>query len=270
MIKVAGDRMAFLWLQVAWSAALFAPAAALAWRTPGTAEVAVLVTSVALQAAYFYALARAYDVGDLSIVYPLSRGLSPVLVATAAAAWFGDPLWPWGAAGIGLIAGGVIVLHLHELSWAGATALRRNWQGPSSRLGLVLSLTIAAFSLVDKLAVERLPILVYIDLVSFGLAVALWPFATRESGWAAIAAEWRRSWWRPPVVGVLSNLTYILLLAALARAPVSQVVGFRQLSIPFGVLIGVLGLREPFGRPRVAGGLLICLGAAVVAAARAR
>lgn len=267
MIKVSGDRIAFLWLQVAWASLLYAPAAAAVWRPVGAGDLAVLVAAVVVQAAYFYILARAYGAGDLSIVYPLSRGLSPVIVAAAAAVWFGERLWPWGAMGIGLIAGGVIVLHLQELSWAGANGLRESWQGHASRLALLLSLMIAAFSLIDKVAVARLPILLYIDLVSAGLTLALLPFAVR-SGWGGVRDEWRRGWWRPAAVGLMSNLTYLLLLGALARAPVSYVVGFRQLAIPFGVLIGVLWLREPFGRQRVAGGVLICVGAAVLALAR--
>ena len=58
--------------------ALLALPAALTWRVEGAA-VPYLVGSAALELAYFALLAAAYRRYELSLVYPVARGLAPVL-----------------------------------------------------------------------------------------------------------------------------------------------------------------------------------------------
>ena len=61
-----------------------------------------LFASFVLHQAYYYFLIQQYRVGDLSHVYPLSRGLSPLLVASGAALLAGEFLSLRGILGIGL------------------------------------------------------------------------------------------------------------------------------------------------------------------------
>ena len=52
---------------------------------PNLAAWPILIGSMAVHNLYYFALARAYRAGDLSQVYPLFRGVAPVLVACGAA-----------------------------------------------------------------------------------------------------------------------------------------------------------------------------------------
>ena len=60
-------------------------------------------------------------------------------------------------------------------------------------------------------------------------------------------------------------LTYTLVLISMAWAKnVSYVVGFRQLSIPIGVIMGVVLLGEPLYRPKALGVLIIMVGLVLI------
>lgn len=69
----------------------------------------------------------------------------------------------------------------------------------------------------------------------------------------------RGHWWTALGVGLLSPLSYILVLAALTGgAPLSLVAPMREMSMMVGALLGMLILREAVGPWRLAGcGVLI-------------
>jgi uncharacterized membrane protein len=69
-------------------------------------------------------------------------------------------------------------------------------------------------------------------------------------------------------VGVLSPLSYILVLAALGMgAPLSVVAPAREMSMMVGALFGMAILREPVGVGRIAGCLVLIAGVMLLGAA---
>jgi drug/metabolite transporter (DMT)-like permease len=65
------------------SVVLFAPIAVLTWDMEAAA-LPWIAASAALELAYFFLLTAAYGRLDLSLVYPVSRGVLPVLVLVGA------------------------------------------------------------------------------------------------------------------------------------------------------------------------------------------
>ena len=65
-------------------------------------------------------------------------------------------------------------------------------------------------------------------------------------------------------VGLLSPLAYVLILYALARAPVSYVAPARESSIVIGTLLGALVLHEQDMGRRLAAAAVILLGVVVL------
>jgi drug/metabolite transporter (DMT)-like permease len=61
---------------------------------------------------------------------------------------------------------------------------------------------------------------------------------------------------------------YLGVLAAMTRAPVSYVVAAREVSIVITALGGILVLREPRSRPRMAAAMVIFAGVVVLAVSR--
>ncbi|MEZ5642264.1 MAG: EamA family transporter [Burkholderiaceae bacterium] len=70
----------------------------LAWTGwPAPAAWPWLLLSGCIHFGYYYLLANAYERGQLSTVYPVMRGVAPVLVAWLGWTWLGEPFSPWRA-----------------------------------------------------------------------------------------------------------------------------------------------------------------------------
>src|SRR5574342_39093 len=76
----------------------------------------MLLASGTVHAAYNVTLATAYKHGDLSVVYPVARGLAPLLVGMGAPLILGESLSPAAMVAIVLVGGGV--------AWLGLSARR--------------------------------------------------------------------------------------------------------------------------------------------------
>ena len=213
-----------------------------------------MAVSGALHALYFVLLQRAYATGDLSVVYPLARGTGPLLSATAAIVFFGERPSPLGARGRGAHRRGGLLAHG---PWA-----------DEPRAGTVFAVltgvAIAAYTLWDKRAVGPLALspIVYYWGTNLANAALLTPVARRERD--ELHRAWTISRIRAAIVGLLSPLAYILVLYALAHAPVSYVAPTRESSIVVGTLLGVLVLHETDSGRRLAAAAAILLGVVVL------
>ena len=65
---------------------------------PAPASWPYILASVATHVAYYYLMINAYRTGELSLVYPLMRGVAPLLTGVIAIVWMDE--WP-GAVGLG-------------------------------------------------------------------------------------------------------------------------------------------------------------------------
>ena len=79
---------------------------------PAPASWPYICASVATHVAYYYLMINAYRTGELSLVYPLMRGVAPLLTGVIAIFWMGE--WPSavGWAGMAMISLGVVALAL--------------------------------------------------------------------------------------------------------------------------------------------------------------
>jgi uncharacterized membrane protein len=260
--KGSKDRWAFFIGQGLVLAVVYAPATVWMWPSASIAPLGWLwiALSAMAHACYGIYLLKAYDAGDLSVAYPLSR-TAPVLVA----AW--DVLTTRGvltAAGVGgaLLSGfGALLLQLPAVRAHGLGAVVR---APVTRYALTTALFVAAFTIVDKQGVQRVSPLVYLYLLSIGesLLVGLW---LGRGTMARVAVELRANA-RPMLFsGVVGAFGYLLILWALTVSPASYVLGLRQCSIVFGVLLGRYVLGEGEMRFRLLGACVISAGSALIA-----
>ncbi len=260
LAKQASDKLAFLWGATLVAAALYLPIGLWLFLTHPSPTLgwAIVSASTLLEAFYFWSLAQAYRYGDLSLVYPVARGIGPLVVPVLGVALLGERLSALAALGILLIVVGVLVVHLPTFGWSGARALLRATRHPGTRYAALTGLLVASYSTLDKRGVALMSPLLYVYVLHLGSALALSALLLPRR--TAAAKEWRRQPWRVAAVGLMTPLTYGLVLAALTFTPVSYVVPAREVSIVFAALLGTLVLREPFGPQRVAGSALIACG----------
>ena len=133
-----------------------------------------ILWSVAIHQVYFVTVALQYRFGDLSHVYPISRGTAPILVAGAAFIFAGETLSPAGIAAVIVICAAIISLTF-DSRW-------RTGEGKGVFFALCTSVTIGAYTVIDGLggrtAADVLSYIVTLFLtngIPFGFLVIFMP-----------------------------------------------------------------------------------------------
>nr|WP_154742272.1 EamA family transporter [Pseudomonas karstica] len=212
-----------------------------------------IIASALFELLYRYLLIQAYRVGDLGLVYPLMRGLSPLVVLTLTFVFAGEVLSTQQILGILLIPFGMLCL-----LWQGGGGERLPW----SMLPVValIGLCIGCYTFLDGQALRRWPhpldYLVWLTLAS------AWPFpllaVVRKR--AAFSLFWRTQWRLGLSVGLCVLLSYALVLWAMQLGSIAEAAALREVSVILVVLFGMRYLKEPFGRPRLIACGLVLIG----------
>ncbi|HVV09329.1 EamA family transporter [Amycolatopsis sp.] len=227
-------------------------------RPQWTWLLAAVLTAV-FHILYGLVLQRGYQVGDLSVVYPLARGSGPLLSVCVAVLFLGERPGVAGLIGAVLVVGGVLVIG------SGSGGHDRAARRAGVVYGLLTGATIAAYTIWDDHSVNALavPPLIYFTTGAVLQSAFLAPVALRRSD---LGELWRRYWREVLIVGLFSPVAYLLVLYAMRLAPVSLVAPAREVSIVLGGLAAwkLLGEANP-GR-RLAGSLVVLAGIAAIAA----
>ncbi|MDE1167094.1 MAG: EamA family transporter [Pseudomonas sp.] len=212
-----------------------------------------MLASAGFELLYRYLLIQAYRVGDLGLVYPLMRGLSPLVVLALTLTFAGEVLTTQQILGILLIPCGMACL-----LWQGGGGDRLPW----TMLPVValIGLCIGSYTWLDGQALRRwshpLDYLVWLTLIS------AWPFplvalvSKRES----FRYFWKTQWKLGVTVGFFVLFSYALVLWAMQLGSVAEAAALREISVILVVLFGMRYLKEPFGRPRLIACALVLIG----------
>lgn len=263
LIKRSRERQIFTWWSLVVGTLLFLPILLLLDVTIPARAWPFIAASGAVEALYFFSLTRAYRLGDFSLIYPLARGAAPAFLALWAALFLGERPSVAGLVGLAILIGGLLVVG--SGAWLGRReplAVRPAAIGAA----LTVALCISIYSAIDGAAVRFVSPIPYTVLILGLSAVFCTPTILLCHARAALAAEWRANWARIVLVGILNLTTYILVLFAYSRAPVTYAGAVREISVIFAALVGWRWLGESMGLPRTIGSCLIFAGIVVIAA----
>ncbi len=239
------------------AAALVAPFAFVV-PPPDKATFHALLIACPAHYAYQMCLVRAMQRGDLSLVFPIMRGLAPLLTALSVMVFIGQHLSPLAWAGLAVATAAVFAFawppkgvspHRHPdrvaLGWAAATAIG-----------------VSLYNAADTHGVHAAPspqtFIVWLFLADPILICATTLLARRN-----ILAQVRAIPWRWGVAaGGLSVLSFGTALYAFSLTETARVSALRETSVVLAALMGRRFLGEGFGRRRtisavaLAGGLV--------------
>jgi drug/metabolite transporter (DMT)-like permease len=217
-----------------------------------------IIASVLLHLAYYGGLLASYQLGQFSQVYPLARGTSPWVVAVVAIVVLHQEPVPVELAGVLLISAGLIAL-----VFIGGRPTRR--QSPALLAAFGTGLTIAAYTVVDGVAVHKVALASYMGWVFMlqGLIVPLLVLCWRGRGFLTVE---RRFLYAGLGGGVVSLAAYGLVLWAQTRGTLASIAALRETSIIFGAIIGALFFGERFGPKRALAAAVVVAGIVLISA----
>ena len=226
---------------------VLAPVAAATWRVEGAAWPYIAGSAV-LELVYFALLAAAYRRFELSLVYPLARGLAPVLALVVVVVVVGASPSAGEVAGVIVVAAGILLVR----------GIRGGARG--AWLAVVIAGAIAGYTVVDRYGIQHANAAPYLLLVMLGPAIA-YPLGVGRRRVVAAASPVAL------IIGVASAATYLLVLLALRLASAPSVSAVRETSVVFAAALARIVLREPVGARRLAGAALVVAGVALLALA---
>lgn len=242
--------------------AAVAGAAVAPWvASPTTAALPYLLLSVAVHVLYTLALMRGNRLSEFSQLYPISRGLSPVLIT----AFVLIGLAP-GAGSMSVTDTVGIFIVMAGIGTSAASGMRHAHFGPGPITAAAsISLLIATYTVLDGLGVrlvdDPLSYIAWLALLQ-GSATAL-----LLGGRKGLRGELRRHprlLWVGALGGLLSVVSYSLTIWAQAHGPLAAVAAVRESSIVFAALIGVVFLKEHASSARVIASVVIVAGIGVL------
>ena len=255
------------------------------WSLPvyGIAEHAVTPHALVLwgvslffETLYFVGLFKAYSSADMSLAYPVARAL-PVLLIAGVTAIIYPGRYPnaWGMAALFIVFCGCLLMPLTRFK----DFSLKNYTGKSMRYILLAAIGTTGYTLTDSELVKLCEASAGYDaaaasyaltfVVNFGLGtimglIVLLRKKERENLKYLVSSA--GNFLYPAMAGILSSLAYALVLAAMTKVTqLSFLQAFRQMSLPIGLLLGIIILKEPAHRPKLVGITLIVTGLVLIA-----
>jgi drug/metabolite transporter (DMT)-like permease len=259
-VKADGDRLSLIktmsLAQIALSLSLL-PFVAL----PAFEAWPFLAASAVVNVGYMLFLSQAYRAGDLSHVYPLARGIAPLIVAGVSIVLLGERLNLASQVAILFIGLGITSLSLTR----GADGLRDRRM---VAFAIGTGCCIATYTLLDGLGARAAGsahgYVVWLSPASSTLIVATvhWMqrrtrvFATRRTRLVGIGA------------GLASYLGAWMIIWAMTLAPIPLVSALRETSIVFAVIIGIVFFDERLNLARLASVAATLIGVVILKVSR--
>ena len=224
---------------------------------PSPAAWPYIATSVVLFTGYYLFLAQAYRHGDLSHVYPIARGVAPLLVAVFSVTVVGEALTGQGFLAVMIIGLGIMSL-----------ALSKGINGIREKRAVFFALGTGCFTAVHTI-VNGLG--VRLAGTPHGYVLWLFLFAGIPVTLIALCVERDKTLrafrqdWKLGLAGGLTNLAnYWLVVWAFTLAPIAFVVALRETGIVFAFLIGVLVFKEKLNLTRMTAMTAILIGVVMI------
>ena len=228
---------------------------------PTVASLPYLAGGMVLHFGYQVFLINSYKIGDLTQVYPIARGIAPLIVAAVSVLFLNVDLGWTETFAVLLIGTGILSL-----------GLVRGQNGGRNPKAAMLAVTtgcfIAGYSLVDGMGarvaqtgVGFYSILALLNAVVFAIYLR-WQ---RPGVLSRLPSEGARTF---VLGGFASFAAYSLVVWGFTQAPIALVTALRETSIIFALLIGVFFMKERLDLAKVLSTFMTLAGAILLRFAR--
>lgn len=208
-----------------------------------------------IHAAYICLLGWGYTVGEISVVYPIARGLGIVGTTLLSLALGLHSLSVTGAFGILSVICGTILIGWKELpDREKRTALLA---------AALIAVTVSGYSVVDSLGAKQVPVFLYIVGMNLFAPLFAAPFLFLSMR-AEMAATFRSHKVEALLVALAGSLAYGIVLWAFQRSATAYVAALREFSVVIAAVLGIVFLNERIYKRKLLAIAAILLGLVLI------
>lgn len=263
ILKDAKDNLTALWLQMVVSLIYLLPFSFLCYGLPPKEALPTLIFSGVMQAVYYMLLGKCYQSGNLSIVYPLTRGSAPVFVCIFSVLLDLETLTLPVFFSLLLIVFGIYIVNMPAFNLKSIMApFKTLIEDSSTRLSILVGITIALYTLSDKINVRYTSPFVVYSILTLIPAVLLAPHLCKKDKIKEELAG--KGKFRILGISVFMVAAYCLVLIAMSNCNASYVSSIREVSVVFVALYTSLRSKNPNWQPKIIGSVLIFSGIVLV------
>ncbi len=211
-----------------------------------------IIASAIIHQGYQWYLLSAYQIGDLTKVYPIARGFGPFVATIISILILGLFLDSIIIFSILLICVGIMILGLFDIENKNFKVLQ---------LSLFTGFFIGLYSLIDGYGARvSLSAIVYMSwsfILSSLLFLVVLRIKKQKNIIQNVVKKGKKIFW---IGGSLSYIIYVIVVWAFTKAPIPMVAALRETSIFFSILIGYFFLQEKITTTKVISIILIVIG----------
>jgi drug/metabolite transporter (DMT)-like permease len=226
---------------------------------PRAASIPFAILSGVAHVPYCWFLARGYNRGDYSVVYPIARGGGAALGGVGGVLFLHDRLKPVGYAAILVVVAGLLFLPERR---------KGTNQKAAVLSALTVAATIATYSVADAKGIRTDGTWRYTSASFLAGSVMITLFGLAVGKRKLMINTAKRDWRQFVKVGTMSKITYAMVQFAMRLAPVGYVSALRESSVVVASLIGWRFLGERSSRRRIVSSGIVGLGLVLLVTSR--
>ncbi len=209
-----------------------------------------LVLTGLLHIAYYRLLGVAYRRGEVSIVYPVSRGMGVAILPIILSCFFGEELSATGISAIVIILCGIITIGLPAL----IKKEKHNIVIP-----VIIGVIIIGYSLTDKTGATAMNPVFYLwgMTLFYGPGQAYWMIQKHKGRFRRTVKKNIRE---IVLIGVADPSAYLIILYCYTLGAASYIIALREFSVVIASFLGMVVLKERFTWNKVVAVVLITFG----------
>lgn len=227
------------------------------WLTPLTLQAyGFLLLSACLQSVYSLLLARTYNMGDLSQVYPIMRGTSTLFIPIGSVLFLRESLSIYGWIGLLCMVFGFI--------WLSGIFTRKQASAGTVKpflMALSVGLCTTCYVFVDRINLQHVSAISLLEVTNIGFMAALTPIVLASK---QLRVEWKLNAKIILLGAILNPGSYLLFLIAMKYAPVGHISPIREIGTVFATILGIVVLKEKQGTLRIICSILILIGILII------
>ena len=224
---------------------------------PNLESLVYILASAFLHVCYMFFLLNAYRHAELSQVYPIARGLSPLIIVLVGTMFLGEYLSKYEISGI-LCVSTALILYGIQIGFKSRANLKGFYYA-----GLT-GCFIASYSVVDGYGVRSAQNAIgytsAVDILSAAL-LCLFLFLFNRESFLGIRQQSQKTFW---IGGSLGFSAYAIVLWACLHAPISIVYTLRETSVIFAMLLAIVFLKEKITFSKTLLISVLCLGVVLI------